>query len=219
MIVKHKIKRCRKYLAAGITWVMVMLASASAYRQLRPTEKSFVDGFVAFVEREAERKGERISNFLYREIDTETVANSRGLLEKPMVRAAISERINEIAQATELTVGRIVKELSSIAFSNHLDYAQVGEDGYPTWDFTKCTPEQMAAVKSFELDETDRRRRLKVVTHDKLAALTLLARYTGMLENDNPHWRADTARPVNAALPANIDEQGAADAYSRMING
>ena len=80
------------------------ISFTSAYRQLRPVEKLFVDSYVASLETEAERRGERISNALYRPVPAAAVEASRGMLERPMVRAAVAERINEIAAASELTV-------------------------------------------------------------------------------------------------------------------
>jgi hypothetical protein len=76
---------------------MNAVSFASAYRQLRPVEKAFVDGYVSDVERESARRGERISNALYRAIPDDVVAASRGMLDKPLVRAAITERINTLA--------------------------------------------------------------------------------------------------------------------------
>lgn len=202
---------------------MTTLATfASAYRQLRPSEKAFVDGYVADIEREAARANERISNALYRAIPPHVVAASRGMLEKPLVLAAITERINEIASQSELTVHRVVKELMAIAFCSVGDYMQIGEDGQPWFDLTKCTPEQLSAIQSIEIEETPRTgtRKFKFKLHDKLAGIDKLARYMGLLEADNPHYRASTARPIDAAsLPDTVTTDQAGDAYSAMING
>jgi hypothetical protein len=177
---------------------MTVIMFTSAYRQLRPLEKQYVDGYVAHIEREAARNNERISLALYRPVTSDVIEASRGLLEKPMVVAAISERIS---------------------FANVIDYMDVGEDGFMHFNFEKCTPEQLAAVKSFEIEETMRGRKVKVTMHDKMAGLNALGRYMGMLEPDNPHWRAETARPVKVPkLPGSTTDEAAADAYSRLIN-
>jgi hypothetical protein len=194
---------------------------ASAYRQLTPAEKAYVDAYVQQVERDSMRAGERVSLALMRPIPAETVEASRGLLTRPMVVAAITERINEIAAANELTAHRVVKEVMNIAFASVGDYMEIGQDGQPWFDLTRCTPEQLAAIKTIKIEENPRGgRKFEFVLHDKLGAIDKLMRYMGMLENDNPHWRAETARPVNtAALPSNVTEDGAADAYARLING
>lgn len=205
---------------------MSAIIFASAYRQLRPAQKQFVDGYVADVEREANKAGERISLALYRAIPDHVVARSRGMLEQPMVVAAISERITDIASQNELTVHRVIKELMCMGFSSMGNYMEVGEDGRPSFDLTKCTPEQLAAIKSVKITESGdglsrpRRTDVHIVLHDKQAALTDLAKYMGLLQPDNPFWRAETAKPVNAAaLPDGITQDGAADVYARYLNG
>lgn len=207
--------------------IMNAISFASAYRQLRPTEKVYVDSYVADAERTANRANERISLALHRMIPQAVIDASQGMLERPMVRAAISERINDIAAANELTGHRVIKEYMGIAFASIGDYMQVGEDGQPWFDLARATPEQLAAIKSIEIEESGDglsrpgKRKFKFTLHDKLAGLRALSEYMGLLNPDNPHWRAETAKPVNdtAALPAYITADDAADMYARMIDG
>lgn len=217
------------YILGIVSQMIATLGFASAYRQLAPTEKVYVDGYVAYVEYEAARNNERISNALHRAIPIATVEASRGLLDRPLVRAAIAERINELAAASELTVHRVVKELMGIAFSSVGDYMQIGEDGQPYFDLARCTPEQLAAIASVEIEETGtpfargHKRKFKFKLHDKLGGIDKLARYMGMLDPDNPFWRAEQSRPVGggqqAALPAGATIDKAADMYAQLING
>jgi len=204
------------------------LVFTSAYRSLQPAEKAFVDGYVADVERESERRNERISNALYRPVPPEMIEASRGMLDRPMVRAAITERISALAADSELSPRRVIKELMGIAFGSLEHYMDVTDDGAGgsvlRVNVEKATPEQLAALQSFEIEETFGRngptRKIKLKMHDKLAALDRIAKYMGLLEADNPHWRAENARPVGpASLPGSIDTAQAADAYGRMING
>lgn len=199
----------------------VTLLHASAYRQLRGAEKAYVDAFVSYCEKEAARTNDRISNFLYRPIQQSWIDASNGLIEKPLIKAAISERINELAAASELTVARIIKELTSIAFASHADYMEIGEDGFPRYDLTRCTPEQLAALKTVKFKESmSRGVELEYALHDKMAALKMLSEFTGMMNPDNPHWRATQARPVHAeVLPASTTAGDAANAYGRLLNG
>ena len=199
-----------------------LISFASAYRQLRPAEKAFVDAYVADAERVAARNNERISLTLYRAIPAQVIEASRGMLDKPLVVAAISERITDLAAQSELTVHRMVKEMMGIAFSSVGDYMLVGEDGMPWFDLTKATPEQLAAIQSIEIEETPRTgsRKFKFKLHDKLGGMKMLAEYMGLLERDNPHWRAEQARPTQqGALPSSTTVDAAADMYSQMING
>lgn len=198
---------------------------ASAYRQLRPVEKLFVDAVVLDMEQTANRNHERISLALYRPIPAHIQSEDRGMLEKPLVRAAITERINEIAAANELTVERVVKEYMAIAFSSIGDYQHIDEFGEIIFDFTRCTPEQLSAVKSLKIEEPDMamdrggaagKRKCTVVLHDKLAGLAELSKFMGLNQPDNPHWAASN-RPPTDALPITATETSAADAYGEMI--
>lgn len=197
---------------------------ASAYRQLSAAERAFVDDAVAILEHAAARAAERISMSLHRPIPPEIVNKSRGMLERPMVKAAIAERINEIAAAQELTVQRLVREYMALAFSNIGDYMTIitdeDDNSVPYFDLTKATPEQMAAVKTVKMEESGDglsrplKRKIEIVLHDKLAAMAGLARFMGIDNADNPHWKADIAK---AAPPAVTSPDAAADAYAAMI--
>ena len=205
------------------------LGFASAYRQLRPAQKAYVDAYVADAEREANKRGERISATLYRPVPDHVVEASRGMLESPIVRAAITERINDLAASSELSVARVIKELMGISFASIGDIMEIGADGQPCFDLSKATPEQLAAIKTVEVTESGdgmsraKIKRYKYQFHDKLAAIKMLMDYTGASNPENPFWRAETARPVHsadrAALPAGTTGEAAADLYSAMING
>lgn len=203
--------------------VSTFVSFASAYRQLSPAEKQYVDAYVSDVERDAARRNERISLALCRAVSAETVEASRGMLERPLVRAAITERINDIAAASELTAHRVIKELMAMAFSNLANYGEIGEDGTIAWDLAKCTPEQFSAVKKITQEMDPRNphvvRKQVIELYDKPAALDKLMRYMGLLEPDNPFWRNDSERPAVPAIAANAGPGEAANTYARYING
>jgi hypothetical protein len=196
---------------------------ASAYKQLTPSERAFVDSVVAELDRAAQRTNERISTALYRPIPAEIAERSRGLLERPMVTAAITERINELAAMQELTIHRMVREMGAVAFSNMGDYMHVDGDGTPVFDLARCTPEQLAAIKTIKVKEhgdgitRPMRREFEITLHDKLQGMKMLAEYMGLLEPDNPHWRADVARAAPPTLPVGATVEQAGDAYAAMI--
>jgi len=126
------------------------LVVLSAYGQLTHIERVFVDGYVSHLEDEAMKRNERISNALFRPVPARTLAKSRDMFDRPIVVAAINERVNELAMNSELTVNRILKELTSLAFSNISDFMRFDDVGIPTYDFSAATPEQLAAVKSWK---------------------------------------------------------------------
>lgn len=207
---------------------------ASAYRQLNSVERTFVDAAVAEFERIAHTKSERIALALTRPIPPAITERSRGMLDKPMVTAAIAERVNEISAANDLTVPRMIKEMMSVGLASMGDYIRYedkpdeingGFTTIPVLDITACTPEQMAAIKSIEIEESGDgmsrplKRKIKMVLHDKLAAMKMLGEMMGMLASDNPYWRAETARSTPPTLPAGASAQQAGEAYAAMIDG
>jgi len=196
----------------------------SAYRQLDATEKAFVDGYVRDLEREAARTFDRLSNALYRPIPADVVEAARGLLDRPLVTAAITERVNDLARDQEITRDRIVREIGGIAFSTLADYGTVGNDGMFQLDLRNVTPEQMARVESIEVEESfnpssgGARKKMKIKMHAKLPALLKLAEYAGIVA-DSEHWKAANARPVVPSLPDGVTVEQAGDLYARAIGG
>lgn len=202
---------------------MTMLIDASPYHQPRAPEKAFVDEYVRELEREAARTNDRISNALHRPIAPAVIEASRGMLERALVRAAIAQRVEQIARDTELTHARITKELMLVAFSSMGDYCEAGQDGQPYFDLTRLTPEQWRAIAQIEITETQTRvsttRQFKIKLHPKLDALDKLARHTSYYDEDNATWRESIAKPQQAGIAANASTAEAADAYARLIGG
>lgn len=196
------------------------LAFASAYRSLRPGEKAFVDGYVADVEAQQARRHERISLALSRTISAREIADSRGMLDKPMVRAAIVERINQLAADQELSPARVIKELMCMGFASLSDYMEIDDYGDMQWTFEKCTPEQLRGIKKYKVEENLRGgRKVEIELYDKPAVLATLARYMGIVDGNGDLFRAENAKSANKALPATVTVDGAGEAYGRLING
>lgn len=187
----------------------------SAYRQLTPVEKQYVDSYVQTLERQADKEHQRLSNYLHLPISDEVYNASNGLLDRPMVIAAITERVNEITAANELSPNRLIREYIALAFSNMGDYIEISTDGTPNLALHKCTPEMLAAIKkvNYEVNSLGAVK-FNIELHDKLKPMDSLGNYMGLIKADNDHWRAANATPVidNAATVAQ-----AADAYAAMI--
>jgi hypothetical protein len=174
-----------------------------------------VDDYVRKLERTADREQQRLSNYLQMAVPDDVYEASNGMLDRPMVTAAITERVTEITAANELTPSRLIKEYTAIAFSSMGDYIEVDGGGNPSLTLEQCTPEQLSAIKKVQYEEnTKGARRLVIELHDKLKSMDTLAKYMGMVEPDNPHWRANNATPVidHAASVAQ-----AADAYAALL--
>lgn len=202
---------------------------ASAYKRLNAHERSFVDSVIDAFRKEAERRNDRISLMLQEPVPQHIVDRAGDLLERVTVTAAIAERVAEIAAEEELTPGRWLREVRALAFSNMGNYMRFEQDDfgneYPVFDFAKCTPEELSAIKSIKVkmsgngDGLTRGNKIEIdfTLHDKQAPLTMLGKYMGMVEPDNPHWKADMARTAVPSLPPGATTQQAGDAYAAMI--
>lgn len=184
-----------------------------------------MDSAVAELERAAHRQGVRLSTLLDQPLPDIVVTQSRGMLEMPMVTAAITERINTLSAEQDLTTQRVIKHLSAMALSSMGDYMTMTDDG-PILDLTRCTPEHLSAIKTIKMKEHGGgglhrpvKRELEIVLHDKVASIKMMMQYMGMLEPDNPHWRADAAKAATPALPPGATPEQAGDAYAAMIDG
>lgn len=191
----------------------------SAYTQLRPVERVFVDGFVHRIIADALENKDRIGNALYRPLTDEVLAQYGDMLSRPMVMAAITEQIKDRAAETELAPHRVLKEIRSIAFSNVTDAMDLGEDGwFHGFNPGKMSRDQLAAIQSIEMEETRAGIRWKIRYHNKIEALKMAANMMGLLEPDNPGYKAAMARPVNTQLPSGVSDQEAMDAFQRLAN-
>lgn len=197
---------------------------ASAYRRLTPAQRAFVDSAVVSIENAAARAKERISLALNRPIDAGIVERSGGMLDNPLVCAAITERITQIAAEQELTAERLIKELMAISTSNINNFLEFDEFGSPTFTLQNATPDQMAAIKSIEVESNGdgltrgSKNKIKLTFHEKQPAIKMLGDYVGLWSGDNPHFRAEQAKAADrSALPHDATPEQAADEYQRYL--
>lgn len=109
------------------------------------------------------------------------------LLSYAKVAARVGEMQAEIANRNRATANRVIQELQSIAFANHLDYVRLVE-GEPAVDLSKMTREQAAAIKDITVEDyRDGRgeesrdvRRVRLSLYDKHPALVNLGKHLGM---------------------------------------
>jgi phage terminase small subunit len=138
------------------------------------------------------------------------------LLKHGKVSVRIAELQAEHQKRHEVTVDRVVKELSLIGFSNMLDYMTVSEDGGAFVDLSALTREQAAAIgelttetyvegKTEDGEEKRVVKRTKVKLSDKRAALVDLGKYLGMFVQKHEHTGKD-GKPLvpEAASPRDL---------------
>jgi phage terminase small subunit len=108
-------------------------------------------------------------------------AQASRLLRNVQVRVALEDAMRARSRRTEVTAGRVLNELAKIAFSNMRDYWPSPGEGF---DLLRLDEDRTAAIKEITIDEkVDRagvlHRRTHLKLHDKLGALTSLARHLG----------------------------------------
>ena len=198
------------------------IAQFSAYRQLQAGEKIFVDGYVYHLEEKAAFRNERISALLLRAPDPEIVRQSNGMFDRALVRAAIHEKVSEIAAATEFTPRRVIREIGLLAFSNMGDYVQPNIDGGGSIELDELTRDQWAAVSEVKTEEQMGRegafsRKNTIKLHSKLGALEMITKLMGLYEHGNPAVNSEMSRPVgNAQLTNEMSETEMFNAYNQI---
>lgn len=197
----------------------------SAYKQLRPVERAFVDAYLSDLEQNAEKAGQKVVDFLAGSTNNgrNKVAHwhASQMMQKPLVQAAISERIDALTKAMEIDAFKVLKEVANIAMSSVGNYMTVNQLGLPEFNLATATPEQLAAIQSVELeyDKDGIPRRFKFKLHDKLNALDKLMKYMGMLDKDGerPQTVQTTRPPAQQQIAANATVTQAADLYARTL--
>lgn len=200
------------------------LGFQSAYGSLDAMERRFVDGYVTDLQIFAEKTGQQLGAVIHLPFPYELDQRSIVMLAGPMVRAAITERVQSLSQAFDFSIARTLRSLSNVAYSNIQNYFEIDIlSGHPSFALHKATKDQLEAVKSIEIEDLARGgRKFKITLHDKMNALNLAMRYQGLLHDESDHWRKTeqaAESPDAKQLPADTTDQKAADLYSRMING
>ena len=110
------------------------------------------------------------------------------LLKNVHIQAAIQKRVGKLTAKADVSVERILAELSKIGFANLGDYFRISDEGEPFIDLSDITEEQSAALSEIVVEDfTDGRgpnsrdvRRVKIKMLDKCPALDKLGKYLGM---------------------------------------
>lgn len=199
---------------------------ASAYKQLRPVERAFVDAYLSDMQQSAVAAGQKVVDFLNG--STRDSRNKKAhwhanqMMMKPMIRAAISERITELTRAMEIDAFVVLKEVANIARSSIGNYMTVNPLGMPEFNLATATPEQLAAVQSVEVeyDADGAPKKFKFKLHDKLSALDKLMRYMNMFEAENkmpPGGVIPTEPRLVPQIASTATTAQAADIYARTL--
>lgn len=197
-------------------FMMMMTTPTTAYDLLDENERRLVDEYVTYVLNEQKRRCERIALALNYPIASEYVRRSRGVLSKPLVRAALAERIRVLAEEQDISPTRVIQEHASIAFSNILDYFDPHPFGELVLKNLSDIPrDKMAAVKSIKTIPTSSGMRTEVYLHDKATSLKVMTELMGLVAPDKPPVLEGYSS--SAKQEALIDQQAPEELYATLI--
>lgn len=197
---------------------MTELKPTQAYDLLEPAEKEAVDEYITYIVQEQFYKRQRIIEALNIPIPTEFVARSRGLLHRPLLRAAICERIKEEADAQDISPDRVIEEHASIAFANMNDFlVPTGLGDYNLRDIRDIPPEKMAAVKSIETKAGMYGMNTKIVLHDKAQSLKLVGELMGLQAPDKPPLLKNYVKPIDRRTEEQKQIGDSAEEYTLFL--
>lgn len=180
-----------------LTMMTDLITPTRAYDLLDAFEKQMVDDYVKFAVSEQNRKRERIFHALYLPIPSEYIKRSQDALYKPLLRAAIGERLREEADSQDISPSRVIREHASIAFSNISDYIEPhGFGEYKLRDLTLVSPDKMRAVKSIETKPGAFGLHMKITLHDKHPSLKTMTELMGLVAPDKPAPLDEYVKPV-----------------------
>lgn len=164
-----------------------MTLPTSAYDLLDEHERAVVDEYMLYLRNEQNMRKERIAVAIEYPINPEYLKRSRGLLARPLVRAALAEKIRAAGEEQDLSPSRVIKEHATIAFSNIADYYESrGFGEVHIKDLTKIPRELMAAVKTIRTKPTMYGNHMEIVMHDKKESLKVFGELMGLVAPDRP---------------------------------
>lgn len=214
----------------------------TAYQQLQALERLFVDAYVSELQTDASKAGQKVIDFVkanrLKDYDWQTkhaAFNARKMMEKPLVRSAIRERIDAITAAFSLDAERTLREVGALAFSNMRDYFRLVEVVPPhgpnpgqyrlDLDMMAATREQWSAIKKIKIEENvfTGTRKTEVELHAKQPALDAMLALHGLKAPDanSPAMKNITPPPSpeveRMMITAQTKVQDAADLYARTL--
>lgn len=207
----------------------------TSYDQLKPTERVFVDAYVALDEPigAAFAAFPELANMGKSDKRAVSAAGARALemSRRPMVQAAIAEKMAAAAARWDLTADKVLAEIAKIAYSNMDDYTKI-VDGQRVIDIVDVPRDLMAAVSEITVEEYKEGRgedareviKTKFKLHDKQAALDKAMKYLGLYSPEKlavavaGRVTHTTEAGAPLAITHNMSDADAAELYRASLN-
>lgn len=101
------------------------------------------------------------------------------LLKKPKISAYIQKKLAKTEKKFNISLDRILHEMSRIAFSNVFDYLTLQADGTFKYNMLNITRDQAAAIQEFSSNDGE----VTLKFYDKKSALLDIGRHLGGFKN------------------------------------
>lgn len=125
------------------------------------------------------------------------------LMAKPHVQAAVEAGLSDRAERVEVTADQVLRELVNVAFSDPRDVMTWGPSGVVLVDSGTLTRDQAALVSEVRETVTQHGGTIAAKTHDRLAALRLIAQHLGMLKDVHEHTGKD-GEPLEVTITRRV---------------
>lgn len=160
----------------------------SAYDMITEAERAVLEEYVSYAVTEQQRKHQRVDLALNLPVPAEFMRKGRECFAKPVVLAALRERLLEESARRDISPDRVIREYGKIAFSDISDYLDQGSWGtVQLKDFANISADKLGAIKSVETRMgSNGATQVKLVLHDKFPALKALAELMGLVAPDAP---------------------------------
>lgn len=196
---------------------MTELTPTTAYSLLDEHERICCDDYVQWCIGEQHRLRERIVHALYKPIMPPHVHRSKGALNRPLVRAAVAERLRDAAAQQDISPDRTINELSLLAHTSMDDVTEPdGFGGIRPKDPRLINPEHMKAVKTLKVSYGTHGPKYELVMHDKIQAIKMLAELQGLVAPDRPAPLREYIAPPEAATQQRLEAPEAA--YQALLD-
>lgn len=203
----------------------------TAYDQLKPFEKQFVDTYLGSDSPMAAVKAiypqpKGVPNDKYAQM---LRVRAWAMVRRPLVQAAIADKLKQHASKWDLTTERVLGELAKIAYANIDDYID-RSTGEVKFDFSedRVTRDQMAAVGEIKVEKTTTpdgnvTEKVTFKLHDKLGALEKAMKHLGLYAPERVQLqgtiRAMSDQPGREIITVDMTDDEAANAYGQFLLG
>jgi hypothetical protein len=195
----------------------------SAYGQISAAERRFVDRLVDGLAEAARQANQSIRLMLSHALPDSVRRNDHhGWLDRPLVQAAIAERVLQRADADEVNPQSYLSEIVGIGTFDITDYMTIDDFGRPSIDMVRLQSDgKSGAIKQIDVDYVEgrggERVKIRIQAHDKIAALKMWAAYMGLDTGDSTSRRAERAAQEMPLITESVSATEAGEAYARLI--